>query len=156
MKWEDIPSQHCSVARTLAEIGDRWTLLIIRDAVMGARRFEQFVERSGASRNIVTDRLNKLCAANILSANLYQQKPDRYEYRLTEKGKELYPVLLALVHWGDKWHLDQEQVPVSLVHRACGHATHAVPVCAECGEEMQFGDTNAVLRDPTHPYWKSA
>lgn len=155
MKWEEIAQQHCSIARSLAEIGDRWTLLLIRDAVMGARRFEQFVERSGAARNIVTDRLNKLCAAQILEASLYQQKPDRYEYRLTEKGKELYPVLMALVHWGDKWLLDEDQVPVTLVHSGCGKATHAVPVCAECGEELQYGDTGAELRDASHPYWRA-
>lgn len=155
MKWDNIDQQHCSVARSLAEIGDRWTLLIIRDAVMGARRFEDFVERSGAARNIVTDRINKLCDAKILQAQVYQQKPDRYEYRLTEKGTDLYPVLLALLGWGDKWHLDADKVPMQLSHSACGHPTHAVPVCNECREELKYGSTVAALRDPTRPYWQT-
>lgn len=156
MKWDEIGLQHCSIARSLAEIGDRWTLLIIRDAVMGARRFEDFVERTGAARNIVTDRLSKLCEAEIIETRLYQEKPDRYEYRLTEKGKDLYPVLLSLLNWGDKWHLDKKKVPVELTHTSCGKATHVIPTCSECGEELEFGSTNAILRNRKHPYWKTA
>ncbi|PCJ21723.1 MAG: transcriptional regulator [SAR86 cluster bacterium] len=154
MKWKDINQQHCSIARTLAEIGDRWTLLIVRDAIMGARRFEDFVERSGAARNIVTDRLNKLSEAGILQSQVYQEKPDRFEYRLTEKGQDLYPLLLALVNWGDKWQADGQGDPVLLTHIECGHQTHVLPTCSACGKELAYGGTRAELRDSNHPYWK--
>lgn len=156
MKWSEINQQHCSVARALSEIGDRWTLLIIRDLIMGARRFDEFVERSGAARNIVADRLVKLNEAGITESRIYQEKPDRHEYRLTEKGRDLYPILLALTKWGDKWHIDDDQVPVGLTHTSCGHQIHVQPICPECGEELTYGSTRAHLRNPQHPYWKSA
>lgn len=156
MKWEDISQQHCSIARALADIGERWTLLIIRDLVMGARRFDDLVERSGAARNIVSDRLAKLKEAGIVDATVYQQKPDRYEYRLTRKGQELYPVLLALTRWGDRWHGDGEQVPVSLTHVTCGHRIQPQTCCPQCGEELVYGSTRATLRNPAHPYWQTS
>lgn len=153
MKWEQIGQQHCSVARSLAEIGDRWTLLLVRDAIMGAKKFEEYLERSGAARNIVTDRLNKLCIAGILEKHLYQEKPDRFEYRLTDKGKDLYPVLIGLLAWGDKWHSDGGGPPIELTHRACAKVTRAIPHCSECSEPMEFGSTRTHLRDPARPYW---
>lgn len=154
MKWENIHQQQCSVARSLSEIGDRWTMLLVRDAIMGARRFEEYLERSGASRNIVADRLSRLCEAGILESRRYQEKPDRFEYRLTDKGKDLYPVLMSLLAWGDKWLADGHGEPLTLVHKHCGAQTQGQLCCLACGEPLEYGSTHARLRDPEHPYWK--
>lgn len=154
MKWDEIDRQTCSVARALSEIGDRWTMLIVRDAFLRARRFEEFAERSGASRNIVADRLDKLVKARIFEQRLYQEKPDRYEYRLTEKGRELFPVLLTLVRWGDKWFDDGEGVPTKYFH-TCGHQMQGRVACSECGEPLDLQDTRIEFRYPDRPYWKA-
>lgn len=136
MKWDEIGDQTCSIARALSEVGDRWTLLLLREAFLRTRRFADFVERTGAARNLVSDRLQKLVDAGILERRAYQTRPERYEYRLTEKGLDLYPVMMALVHWGDRWHDDGRGVPVEHVHRPCGHVMHAQPVCSACGERL--------------------
>ena len=136
MKWSEIEGQTCSIARALSEVGDRWTMLILREAFLRTRRFGDFVERTGAARNLVADRLQKLVLAEILERRVYQQSPERHEYRLTEKGIDLYPVMMSLVRWGDRWHDDGTGRPVEHVHRECGHVMHAEPVCSECGEPL--------------------
>src|SRR5215207_10126911 len=94
----------CSVARTLDVVGERWTLLILRDAFNGVRRFEDFQQSLGIARNILTDRLQTLAAQGVLERRRYQEHPERFEYRLTDKGRDLFPVLVALLHWGDAWY----------------------------------------------------
>ncbi len=136
MRWDEIGTQTCSIARALGEIGDRWSLLVLREAFLRTRRFGDFVERTGASRNLVADRLHKLVGAGILERRRYQEHPPRDAYRLTEKGRDLYPVMMALVRWGDRWHDDGRGAPVEHVHRSCGQAMHAEPVCSECGERL--------------------
>lgn len=133
MKWDEIGTQTCSIARALGEIGDRWTLLVLREAFLRTRRFADFVRRTGAARNLVADRLQKLVDADILERRPYQEHPPREEYRLTEKGLDLYPVIMALVHWGDRWHDDGRGAPIEHVHESCGHVMHAEPHCSECG-----------------------
>lgn len=134
MKWNEIGGQSCSVARALAEVGERWSLLIIRDAFLGARRFGEFVEGTGAARNIVAARLEELVAVGILRKVPYQEHPPRYEYKLTRKGVDLWPAIMALVHWGDKYHDDGRGHPYEHTHRSCGHRFHVEPACSECGE----------------------
>jgi DNA-binding HxlR family transcriptional regulator len=134
MKWDEIGTQTCSIARALGEIGDRWTLLVLREAFLRKRRFADFVRGTGAARNLVADRLASLVAAGILERRLYQTRPERFEYRLTEKGADLYPVIMALVRWGDRWHDDGRGQPIEHVHRPCGHVMHAEIACSECGE----------------------
>ncbi len=136
MKWSEIDGQTCSIARALSEVGDRWTMLLLREAFLRTRRFGDFVERTGAARNLVADRLQKLVDAEILERRAYQQNPERHEYRLTEKGRDLYPVMMSLVRWGDRWHDDGSGRPVEHIHRGCGHVMHAEPVCSECGESL--------------------
>lgn len=131
----DLSAFQCSVARTLEAVGDKWTLLIIRDAFYGVRRFEDFTRDLGIARNVLTDRLTRLVDEGILERQLYEERPPRHEYRLTAKGRDLYPVLLTLMHWGDRWAQDDE-TPVEVVHRDCGGVTHAVAACAHCGEEL--------------------
>ena len=136
MRWQDVGSQTCSIARALAEVGDRWTLLVLREAFLRTRRFDDFAERTGASRNLVADRLGKLVEAGILERRRYQESPPRDEYRLTEKGLDLHPVIMALVHWGDRWLAGDAGRPIEHVHAGCGHVMHAESVCSECGEPL--------------------
>jgi len=125
----------CSVARTLEQVGDRWTHLIIRDALYGVRRFDDFQADLGIARNILTKRLNRLVGHGILRKEQYQDRPARYEYRLTEKGRDLVPVMMSLLAWGDKWLADGD-VPLHVTHTECGHHMHAVSVCSECGAQV--------------------
>ena len=127
---------NCSIARTLGLIGERWSLLVLRDAFYGLKRFEDFHHDLGIARNVLTDRLNKLVAHGLLERRQYEERPPRYEYRLTLKGRDLLPVLLSLMRWGDRWETDDEEPPVKLIHESCGNATHPVTACAHCGEEL--------------------
>jgi DNA-binding HxlR family transcriptional regulator len=103
--------QDCSIARALEVVGERWTLLIVRDALLGLRRFEEFQRSLGIARNVLADRLNRLVEAGILERVRYQVRPDRYEYTLTEKGRDLDVALVGLRQWGDK-HVGDERVTV--------------------------------------------
>lgn len=136
MRWEDLDQQPCSLARTLSVVGDRWTLLILRDCFLGVRRFEQFESRLGITRHILADRLRKLVENGVLDKVPYQERPRRHEYRLTDKGREFYPVLLALVNWGDKFMAGPDGPPLAHIHKACGHRMHGQLVCSECGEPL--------------------
>lgn len=103
MLKRDYEGQNCSVARSLEVVGERWTLLIIRDAFLGLRRFEQFQENLGIARNVLTDRLNRLVEEGILERVRYSERPARYEYRLTQKGRDLNIALAGLRQWGDRY-----------------------------------------------------
>ncbi len=138
MRWSDIGGETCSVARTLSAIGDRWSLLILREAFLRTRRFADFQRRIGVARNILADRLDHLVAEGILERKRYSERPERFEYRLTEKGLALHTVLLALVAWGDDWMDENDEGrPVEHVHRSCGEVMHMVGVCSECGEAIE-------------------
>jgi DNA-binding HxlR family transcriptional regulator len=125
-------SQNCSIARTLELVGERWSLLIIRDAFLGLRRFDQFQQNLGIARNILSNRLDRLVQAGILERRLYQERPERHEYRLTERGRELSVPLLALMHWGDR-HLAPDGPPRLAEHTGCGGPVKEQFVCEECG-----------------------
>src|ERR1700741_4381584 len=101
MRWNKLENEACSVARTVSVIGDRWTLLVLRDCFLRVRRFEEFQASLGITRHVLADRLGKLVKAGVLRKEPYQKRPRRYEYRLTDKGRDLYPVMMAIVHWGD-------------------------------------------------------
>ena len=144
MRWQELDQQPCSLARTLAVVGDRWTLLILRDCFLGVRRFEHFQSRLGITRHVLTDRLYKLVEYGVLNKVAYQQRPLREEYRLTDKGLELHPVILHLVQWGDRHLADQRGAPLYHVHRQCGHRFQARLTCSECGEEVNARDVRVV------------
>jgi DNA-binding HxlR family transcriptional regulator len=139
MAPKDLASE-CSIARTLDVIGDRWSLLILRDGFYGVRRFEDFQHDLGVARNVLADRLAKLVERGVFERRLYAERPARYEYRLTAKGRDLLPVLLTMMRWGDDWEGDDDRPPVKLVHVGCGHATHAVLDCAHCGERLNLAN----------------
>ena len=148
MKWSEIGGQRCSVARTLSVIGERWTLLVLREAFMRTRRFDDFQRLTGAPRPILADRLRGLVEQGILERTPYGNHPDRYEYRLTEKGLDLYPVLVSLLRWGDHWMPDDDGPPVVLRHKHCGHEVHPELACPECGEWVGARDMEAVGAEP--------
>ncbi len=127
---------NCSIARTLSLVGERWTVLILRELFLGRRRFDQMQEELGIATNVLSQRLTTLVEEGIAERSLYSQRPERYEYRLTEKGLELQPVLLALLAWGDKHTAGRGGPPLETVHADCGHAVHAVSTCSHCGGEL--------------------
>jgi len=143
MRWDEIGDLSCSVARSLSIIGDRWTLLILRDAFLGVRRFEDFQRDLSITRHRLADRLKKLVEHGVLRRERYQENPPRDEYRLTEKGKDLYPVILSLTRWGDRWMADAEGPPVELVHRGCGHVISPTLHCPDCKEPITARDMTA-------------
>jgi DNA-binding HxlR family transcriptional regulator len=122
----------CSIAGTLEIIGDRWTILTLRDAFRGIRRFEHFHDDLGVARNLLSDRLAKLVSHGILEKVLYEERPPRYEYRLTPKGRDLSPALVALLQWGDRHLAGPAGPPIELVHAACGEPLDQVFVCWRC------------------------
>lgn len=130
----DSPTSECSIAATLAVIGDRWTLLILRDIFRGVRRFARLQEDLGIAKNILSDRLQRLVDHGVLEQVPYQERPLRMEYRLTAKGADLSPALVAIMHWGDRWYA--EVPPTVLVHADCGTPLENVTRCPECGEEI--------------------
>lgn len=140
MKWEDLADQPCSVARSTAVIGDRWTLMILRDCFLGVRRFEAFQARLGISRTIIAARLKLLTEEGVLRKVPYQENPLRHEYRLTAKGLDLYPVVMAIVHWGDRHYADERGPPILHRHKACGCDFHPVQTCSACGEPVSARD----------------
>jgi DNA-binding HxlR family transcriptional regulator len=107
MLKRDYEGQNCSIARTLEIVGERWSLLIVRDAFLGLRRFDQFQESLGIARNVLTDRLNRLVEEGILERVRYSERPERFEYRLTRKGRDLQIALVGLRQWGDKYASDK-------------------------------------------------
>jgi DNA-binding HxlR family transcriptional regulator len=136
MQWDELVDQPCSVARTLSVIGDRWTLLILRDCFMKVRRFDDFHARLGIGRPILADRLQKLVDNFVLTKMAYQTNPLRYEYRLTQKGVELHPVIMSIVHWGDMHMAGKKGRPVLHQHTTCGHHFDPVLTCSACGEAV--------------------
>lgn len=140
MKWSQLADQQCSVARSVSVIGDRWTLMILRDCFLGIRRFDDFERRLRISRSIIADRLKHLVDEDVLRRDEYQQNPVRHEYRLTDKGLSLHPVIMAIVHWGDTHYAGEQGPPLLHRHRACGCDFHPVLTCSECGDPVGARD----------------
>jgi len=139
--------RECSVARTLEIVGEKWALLAVREVFLGNRRFDEMVRRTGAPRDTLAARLRSLVGAGILERRQYSEHPVRYEYRLTEAGRELYPVILTLMRWGDK-HLAGDTGPPLVLEHACGHRLVAEVVCAACGEPVEARTARPAARDP--------
>jgi DNA-binding HxlR family transcriptional regulator len=126
----------CSVAASLEILGERWSLLAIREMSYGVHRFEQITSYTGASRDILTDRLRKLENAGVVERRQYSEHPPRFEYHLTTAGEEVRPVLLALSQWGDKWAQGR---PTSTFAHECGHQLEIDHVCSHCGAVITKG-----------------
>ncbi len=145
MRKVSFADMNCSIAQTLELVGEWWSLLIVRDVFLGVRRFDEFVERLGISRNVLTDRLDQLVAAEILERRPYDPGRGRYDYVLTERGRALWPVLTALRQWGDEWLVGEGNEPIVLRHVGCGQVTHVEAACSECGERL---DARSVRAEP--------
>jgi DNA-binding HxlR family transcriptional regulator len=126
----------CSIARTLDIVGEKWALLALREVFLGNRRFDEMVRRTGAPRDTLAARLRTLVDAGVLERHQYQEHPARYEYRLTAAGRDLYPVILTLMHWGDTYLAGRDGPPATFQHR-CGQQLVAQVVCQACGEVVK-------------------
>jgi DNA-binding HxlR family transcriptional regulator len=131
----DYSKERCAIAATLEVVGDPWALLIVRDAFWGVRRFEDWRERLGVARNVLASRLKALVEHGVFEKRRYSERPPRYEYRLTSKGRDLYPVLMTLTAWGDK-HAYGSARPMRLTHTTCGAEIRPQIACAGCGEQI--------------------
>jgi|SRR6478609_913452 DNA-binding HxlR family transcriptional regulator len=141
MLKRDYDGQVCSIARSLELVGDRWTLLIVRDLVLGLSRFDELLTSLGVASNVLTDRLNRLTEEGIVERVRYSERPERFEYRLTQKGRELGPVLLALMQWGDRHIADK---PPRIARRRSDHAPVSVALVAADGAPVVPGDLELV------------
>jgi DNA-binding HxlR family transcriptional regulator len=140
----DYPGQICSIARSLEVIGERWSLLIVRDVMNGNRRFDELQKGLGIARNVLSARLQRLVDEDILERRLYQTSPERFEYFLTEKGLDLWPALVALLAWGDRHSPTPGGPPMLIVHKECGGRVNDRGVCESCGEVLHARDARAV------------
>ena len=138
-----VPGRPCSAAAALQLVGEKWSLLVVRELLFGVRRFDAIARNTGAPRDRLTARLRSLEEAGIIRRRAYQERPDRYEYHLTEAGQDLAPVLFSLFSWGDKWLFDEP--PAVLNHRGPDGREHlmplgAPPVCPTCEEPVSMQD----------------
>jgi DNA-binding HxlR family transcriptional regulator len=146
MKHADLSEEHCAIARSEAVIGDQWVWVIVRQAFTGARRFEDFRRGIGLARNILSKRLARLVDAGIFERRPYSEPAlrERNEYRLTAKGRALFPVYVTLMTWGNQW-TGLAAPPVELLHKPCGHRVRARVVCSECGKDIDSRNTEQLL-----------
>ncbi|WP_194891715.1 winged helix-turn-helix transcriptional regulator [Catenulispora pinisilvae] len=140
MRLTSLSEMNCSIARTLDVVGEWWTLLIVRDALRGATRFDEFRESLGMARGVLSSRLHKLVDQGILERRQYLEHPPRYEYTLTEKGRALAPLIRAMMNWGDTWAAGPSGPPVVLIHEPCGHTMQPLSICPHCRAEVHTDD----------------
>lgn len=150
MKRTSVGHMNCSVARALDVVGEWWTLLIVRNLMLGQRRFEELQSDLGIARNILSDRLTTLVEHGVVEKVRYMEHPERYEYVLTDKGRDLFGVITALMEWGDRWE-SPTGAPLMFRH-SCGHVVPAGARCSECGEPL----TVESVRATRGPGWQPA
>lgn len=143
MERKSFSDMHCSVAQTLEVVGEWWSLLIVRDAFFGVTRFDDFQARLGISRNVLNQRLGRLVEAGVFVTVPYSEHPPRHCYRLTDKGRDLWPVLTTMRQWGDKYAAP-DGPPLELIHEGCGQRLTAQMTCAACGEPIGARDVRAI------------
>jgi DNA-binding HxlR family transcriptional regulator len=134
--------QNCSVAKSLELVGERWTMLVVREVFLGNRRFDEIAARLGIARNVLTARLGRLVEEGVLERVRYQERPERFEYRLTEKGIDLWPVIVSLVQFGDRYYAP-DGPPLVLTHKGCGGAVDAHRTCDRCQARLTARDVVA-------------
>lgn len=148
MRWSELEDQRCAVARAESVLGDRWTMMIIRDCMLGIRRFEDFQSRLGIARRVLTDRLNLLVDKGVLRREAYSQRPLREEYRLTEAGRDLLPVIMALSRWADRHLPHPEGTAVQYHHVDCNQTIEPRIDCPTCATPLTVRNTRAVINQP--------
>jgi DNA-binding HxlR family transcriptional regulator len=130
------------VAKSLELIGERWTMLVVREVFLGNRRFDEMAARLSIARNVLTTRLARLVEEGVLEKVRYQERPERFEYRLTEKGLDLWPIMVSLIQYGDRYYAP-EGPPMILRHKRCGGRVDAHRICSTCGERLTARDVTA-------------
>jgi DNA-binding HxlR family transcriptional regulator len=151
-------NQACSIAGALDVIGERWSLLIVRDVFLGLRRFDEIQADLGIARNVLQARLRKLIDQGVLERRLYREHPARYEYRLTDMGIDLWPAIVTLMRWGDRY-CATDGPPVLLEHRGCGGSVDEHLICEACGARLSARDARALPgpgATPDHPLVRKA
>ena len=159
MLGNEYRDQRCSIAGALEVVGERWSLLIVRDVLLGVRRFDELQANLGIARNVLQSRLTRLMERGVIEKRAYQERPTRYEYFLTEKGLDLWPTIVALLQWGDKYELPEAGPPVLLEHKRCGGAVDEHRICAACGSRLSVRDVVAKAgpgASPNHPLRRRA
>lgn len=142
MQRQSFAQWPCSIARVLDVLGDPWTPLVVRDAYHGIRRFDDFQRSLGIARNTLADRLKKLVEGGMLRQELYQENPARYEYVLTEMGEDFFPIMVAMLSFGDRWLLDGARGgPVVVRHGKRSHRVEAQVTCAHCSKPVELADS---------------
>lgn len=140
MSRKSLQHLECAVANTVEMVNDAWTVLVLRDAFLGVRRFDEFVDDLGIARNVLADRLERLVANGMMETRQYQDRPPRHEYRLTEQGKDLFDVLMTLWSYGERWKPPTDPERQKVIHLACGEEAHAVAHCGHCGQRLTRRD----------------
>lgn len=143
MKTTSFANWPCTIARTVDLLGDKWTLLVLREVYYGETKFDAFITSLGIARSTLTDRLRKLVDAGMLERREYQIDPVRHEYLLTESGRDFFSVIAAMKTWGDTWMHHGKELPVLLSHNSCGHELQTTVVCAHCGDPVRLEETHA-------------
>lgn len=145
MKWLEFGTENCSIQRTLEVVGEKWTMIVLREVFNGVRRFDQIRRHTGVSEPVLTQRLRKLVDAGVLDTVPYQEegRRTRYEYRLTDQGRDLYPILIALLQWGDRYRADDAGPALTVTHRDCGAQVEAVVRCASGHEPLRPAEVEA-------------
>lgn len=148
MSWSESGESLCPIARCLAIVGDRWTMLIVREIFFGNCRFDGLLAQTGMSPHLLSTRLKRLEADGVLLRRAYQDKPPRHEYVLTDSGRDLYPVLMTMAEWGKKWGgLPPEAPALTITHRACGHEIRTGLACLACGQPFTRADADTTFSD---------
>jgi DNA-binding HxlR family transcriptional regulator len=142
--------QNCSIAKSLELIGERWTMLIVREVFLGNRRFDEIATRLNIARNVLTARLSWLVDEGVLTKVRYQERPERFEYRFTEKGIDLWPVIVSLLQFGDRYYAP-EGPPVVLTHKGCGGQVDEHRICDTCGKRLTARDVKGELGPGARP-----
>ena len=140
MSRKSLSHLECAVANTVELVNDAWTVLVLRDAFLGVRRFDEFANDLGIARNVLTDRLERLVGAGLLETRPYQDRPPRHEYLLTEQGKDLFDVMMTLWSYGERWLPPAGEDRQRVIHVTCGEEAHAVTHCSHCGERLRRRD----------------
>jgi DNA-binding HxlR family transcriptional regulator len=159
MLGNDYENQTCSIAGALEVVGERWSLLIVRNIFLGLRRFDEIQQNLGIARNVLQKRLTRLIDGGVVEKRLYQERPPRHEYRLTDKGVDLWPTIVALMQWGDRHAAPAAGPPVLLEHRGCGGGVDQHRVCETCGTPLAAADVRGVPgpgATPEHPLYRRA
>jgi DNA-binding HxlR family transcriptional regulator len=144
VRWQETGEQACSLARSMSIFGDRWTLLIIRQVFMRIRKYSDIQSSLGISRHRLSDRLNRLVSEGVFYKEAYDKAGTRFEYKLTEKGVALYPVIITIIQWGDRWQADADGPPVVYQHKTCGHVIQPEVCCIQCNEVLTAKNTAAI------------